>query len=775
MAFALLIGNYVVQQYHVAYENPDHARIFAVGSDDYIVGSWWDKDEYLSKIPEVEAASRFGYATMGSEVAMVEDQGFAPVVISVDKSFFDIFPYYSLVEGSLSEFTLYGKCLVTEDFANKISKDSGSVIGKIIESNFWPEDDGDPQKYEIIGVVKNFRNTLVQSNIDVIICAEQHLYYAKQSTPFTSIGAYVTLIKAKEGSDRNELQDKVIAVNSQNYNWQSKWQLFSLDELYFNDKQFFFNGGSKSTLQMLVVVVLLLLVCAIFNYINLNMALSGKRAKEMATRRLLGASQKSILIKYIIESVVFTLICFILALLIAKALVPMMDELIIGSTNGAVTSERAIHLNLGLSLWNILVYLIVAIVIGILAGIVPAIFASRFAPIDIVRGKFRRRNKMIFSKVFIIFQNAVAVVLIAMALLMEAQMRHMLNRPLNARSENLYYIESMAFSKGDEASPLISSLMALPQVKSVGIGRGVPSFISMSLGLPSPEGSDEKYLTIHTIIADTTYFRLLGIHPLEDRGIGAQFGAVWLSRSAAEAIQLSDSTEFHYARNFRINGAEGDYIGGIYEDIPTKNASETEQDTKSAIVVDHLEKLFYPNAVLVETIDESKGTERAIMDVYQDFCEQKLGIYTESGHGYLKPRLASLLDPVKKGMRLIELFAVLAVMISLLGLLAMSTYFSDESTKEIAIRKVFGSDVNLETKRSVKSYMILIGISCLIGIPLAIYIAGEYLKRFAYRITSYWWAFVAAVLIMAVIALATIFWQIRRAALTNPATELKKE
>ena len=143
--------------------------------------------------------------------------------------------------------------------------------------------------------------------------------------------------------------------------------------------------------------------------------------------------------------------------------------------------------------------------------------------------------------------------------------------------------------------------------------------------------------------------------------------------------------------------------------------------------------------------------------------------------GFMRDLNYQQLELERRTLRLVELFAVLAVLISLLGLLAMSTYFADENTKQIAIRKVFGSDVSRETWRNVKSYMILTAIACLIGIPLAVWASQLYLERFAYRIEGYGWIFVVAILILVAIAFGTVLWQTLKAARTNPATELKKE
>ena len=116
-----------------------------------------------------------------------------------------------------------------------------------------------------------------------------------------------------------------------------------------------------------------------------------------------------------------------------------------------------------------------------------------------------------------------------------------------------------------------------------------------------------------------------------------------------------------------------------------------------------------------------------------------------------------------------------AVILNFTGLLAMSTYFADENTKQIAVRKVFGSDVSQETRRAVRSYMVLTGIACVIGIPLAIWASRVYLERFAYRIDGYGWVFVVTVVISLAIAFSTVLWQTLKAARTNPAIELKKE
>jgi putative ABC transport system permease protein len=130
-------------------------------------------------------------------------------------------------------------------------------------------------------------------------------------------------------------------------------------------------------------------------------------------------------------------------------------------------------------------------------------------------------------------------------------------------------------------------------------------------------------------------------------------------------------------------------------------------------------------------------------------------------------------ETVRNQMRLIELIMAVSVLLSLLGLVAMSTHFASEREKSIAIRKVFGGTLQSETRRSLMEYLVLMLIANAIAIPIAIYVCGKYLERFAYRINLSPWIFILAVVLSLLIAFLSVLWQTLRAAKTNPASALK--
>ena len=176
---------------------------------------------------------------------------------------------------------------------------------------------------------------------------------------------------------------------------------------------------------------------------------------------------------------------------------------------------------------------------------------------------------------------------------------------------------------------------------------------------------------------------------------------------------------------------------------------------------------------LIETTGDRKEAYSKIMETYEEYAKDREVILNYPS--WIDETIAEAWKPARNNMRLIEIFMLLSILISLLGLLAMSTYYADEKSRDIAVRKVFGGTVDTEAWRTIRDYMILVGIACVIGIPIAVYAAQEYLKEFIYKLEGYWWIFVLAVVITLGISLLAVLWQTLKAARTNPATELKKE
>ncbi|MBP3795725.1 MAG: ABC transporter permease [Bacteroidales bacterium] len=769
LAFVILIGSYVVQQYEVAHESPQWKRTFVLGTSEYLGLTYWDKEELEMNIPEVHAATHV--AILWQPLIRQGDQVLQCAGMEADADFFKVFPEYRLVEGSADDFVGKEDILISESLARKLSVDGDNLIGKVIKV-----DDSDRT---IKGVFADFDGTFFMPYD--IMTHISGTWAAKGERNFGSIGNYTTWFRVREDADPAEVRAKVKALLHKNYDaiWSGErvdsWKAYRMDEAFFatGNSNGLTRQGNAQMLRLLTVVVLLLLLSAIFNYVNLSLALTGKRSKEMATRRLLGADKTGILWKYIGESVAFTAVCFGAALLLADLLAPMMnslvstgdpDELMLGM------GDTSVRLSFMMTSGYIIAYIAGILLLGTLCGLLPAIVASRYEPIDVIKGTLRRRNKMVLSKVFIVVQNVLSVFLIALALVMEVQMRHMLTRPMHAATENLYYIEYSA-QNYDAMKLFKDKVEQLPFVTKAGVGRGLPGLINMTMGINVDE---EHRVDMPVIVCDSTYFKLLGLEVEEDFGHPLTH-SLWMSRSAFNAAAVSDTSTV-FPRKINMNGAQPEFIGGVVTDFPARPASESSQNPNGGVIVTRAEELRYANSMLIGTTGEDESYDKAIRQVYREYRLETSGVEEPAWrYGFVRDINKKMLSPVRRTLRLVELFAVLAVLISLMGLLAMSTYFAGENTRQIAVRKVFGSDVTHETWRNVRGYMVLTGIACAIGIPLAVWAARVYLERFAYRVENYGWVFVVAVIISLAIAFGTVLWQTLKAAKTNPAIELKKE
>ena len=766
LAFVILIGSYVVQQNEVAHESPKWKRTFVLGSDEFLGLTYWDKEELEMNIPEVEAATHV--ALLWQPVIQNGEQTIQATGLETDSNFFKVFPEYRFLEGRPEDFVGKDDILISESLSRKIGVEVGQTV-KVQDID-----------RTVKGIYADFDGRFFMP-ADVIVSITNSWGAEQEEFKFNSIGNYTTWFSVREDADLADVQAKVKALLHKNYDptWSAekvdKWRAYRMDEAFFftGSSNGLTRTGNAQMLRLLTVVVLLLLLSAIFNYVNLSLALTGKRAKEMATRRLLGADKSGILWKYIGEFIAFTAVCFAAALLLAGLLAPMVNSLVSTADPDEMMlgiGDTSVRLSFMLTPGYILAYLAGILVLGVINGLLPAFTASRYQPIDVIKGTLRRRNKMVLSKVFIVVQNVLSVFLIALALVMEVQMRHMLTRPMHAATDNLYYIEYSA-QNYDAMKLFKDKVERLPFVTRAGVGRGIPGMINMTMGI---KVDDEHHVDMPVIVCDSTYFQLLGLEVEEDFG-HPLVHSLWMSRSAFNTAGVSDTSTV-FPRRINMNGAQPEFIGGIVADYPTRPASESNQNPNGGVIITRVEELRYSNCLLIGTIGEDKSYDEQIRQAYREFRLETSGVEDPAWrYGFVRDIHRKQLAPVQRTLRLVELFAVLAVLISLLGLLAMSTYFADENTKQIAIRKVFGSDVSQETRRAVRSYMYLVGTACIVSIPLAVWAARLYLERFAYRVEGYGWVFVLAVVISLAIAFATVVWQTLKAAKTNPAEELKKE
>lgn len=740
LAFVIIIGSYVWQQYAVTWENPDRERVYVPGTPGFPALTYGFPDA-IGDIPEIESVSRMCNVVVHP---VIRGENTEAESVGVEPEFFEICPQFRFVEGSADVLSAPTNAILSASFARKHSLSVGDAL------------DISGSSYVVGAILEDLKGTVIKP-YDIFLNAA---VYKDEWQPFDNYGSTVTLIKVRPETDRKELYDKLESVCKDVYSsiygrsFFEHLELSRYDELFFKDTEGFFRHGDKATLRILVLVGLLLLLSAILNYINLSVALTGKRAKEMAVRQLSGASRAGIIWKYVAESIAFTAVCFAAGLLLAEACCPAMNALL---------NNPDIPIKIIWSPGYVFAYIVIILLVGVLCGIFPAMMSGRYNPVDVMKGGYRRRSKMVFSKVFIVLQNALAVILIALAITMEAQMHKTQERPMNCNIENIFFLKDFS---GEDNAPLKDALEALPCVRRIGRSSGVPGSINMGQYSTTRDGQDILYKLIRL---DSTAFSMFGFEILEDFHV-PQFNSVWFSDKSFAATGFdSDYHDISGTLSRRTKGCE--QVAGVFKSFPTNNANIGEEDYA---IVSLMRSDDIPFAGwVIETTPDRKAAKAQIMEAY-DNCIKGKQIYGSLAF-WVDENIAEAWKPARNNMRLVEIFMLLSIIIALLGLVAMSTYYADEKSRDIAVRKVFGGTVDKEAQRTIREYMVLVGIACVIGIPIAVYAAQEYLKDFIYRLEGYWWIFVVAVLLTGLIAFVSVIWQVLKAAKTNPAIELKKE
>ena len=753
LAFVIISFCYVVQQYAVTRENPDYNRIYAVGTDN-MTNCYGMKEVIDGKLPEVEHVTHFWYQI--DELIHVGEQNFVGTTVFGDVDFFSVFPS-TFKEGSPERLAERNTVFISENLANKLD---GDPIGRQL---IVRED-----TLNIVGIIADKGGSLLP-DFDVMYSFEYGQSYELKhyrENPFNNFANISTFIKVRPNVDRKELAEKLKALYAEQFAHSTMLEeepsLIRYDELFFAPVYTGLQKGDRSMLRTMIIIGMLLLISALLNYINLNVALVGKRAKEMASRRLLGAQKSDIVWKFLGEAFVFTLSCFAIGLLIAQAITPTVNQLL----------HADVAISTPLSLPYLAAYLLIVTLVSLFAGIMPAAIIAKAQPIDVVRGTFRFRNRTMLSKVFIVVQNVIAIVLIALVLTMELQMHHMEDRPTGLNVENLYFLGS-DLDNTTEKEAFVEELRALSCVEELASTRNIPGVMWMQLGLKRLHETEPKtYVPI--LNCDTVAFRMFGFEVKERFG-DADAHSFWITETTAAGMTGLPYGDYNIDTIMMWQEHTiGNTVCGVIADFRMHNALHA---TDEEYVLVYGNGGWNPkSSLLMEIVGDHREAKHAIDAVYKKHCEKVFGTYLEPDYNdFVENVIAKQYDKHRRQMRLIELIMAVSVILSLLGLVAMSTHFASEREKTIAIRKVFGGTMESEIRRNLKEYIIMILIANAIAIPLAVWLCKRYLEDFAYRIDLHPWIFVVTVVLSFAIAIGSVLWQIVSVAKVNPVASLKKE
>ena len=771
LAFVIIIGSSIRDQLGIVFNVPDHDNLYLVGpaAGSSIHGEYRVKERLVS-IPEIQETAAFNI-----EQGMVQIAGENRLVAigMMDSNLLEMIPL-QIISGSNNPFEGGEGVAITVSAARRFFPDRDPV-GEML--GYLETPTSTPVQTRITAVIEDPSYSILGDFDFAVSLQSRRCPWATdvRESDLGNTGRGRTVILFSRLQSGIQI-DSVLNARIRNLegwflnkNEKDARMLTAYDDIYLSDQtQYALRQGKRVYLSVLVALVILLLVSAMLSYVNLSMAVIGNRAREMATRRLVGEDQGRVFIRVLGESLLFVFACYLLAILLAWWIVPGLDSI------------RPTGLNVPFRIRLDGIFWLISgasvLLVGILAGIVPAASCASFRPLDVVSGKIRRRRKMYFGRICIIVQSVLAVVLIVMAITLERQLSYLKEADLGTDlQEDLFFFIPGFVEKGEGMDALADLLRSCPLVQEIAGATGYPTYVRyMTSG---------KQGILRTIRCDSTAFSMLGFRVEES--FAQMKGSVFLTRSAANKYDMTRdnaSPAGLYWGYDRYPEGYPSMVGGIIQDfraIPV-NGTDRYRDADAVTIVEVGSSSEYPGAFLIRTAPDHNAFEQWFRETIGTYCKEKYGFadvfdMEYSRNDYIEDLIAADHDDMRRYVRLVEIFCLISILLSLLALVAMSSHYADANAKSVAIRKVFGGTITTETVRGVCTYMLWIGISLLIAIPIAVVVCERFLQNYAEHITGYWWIFVAAALLTVILSLTSVLWQTLKAARTNPAIELKKE
>lgn len=498
----------------------------------------------------------------------------------------------------------------------------------------------------------------------------------------------------------------------------------------------------------------LILVIAVINFVNLSTAKSANRAKEVGIRKVVGSVRSNIIQQFLTESVIFSLVSFIVGISLAFFLLPYFNVLSAKSLVFPWHDWTLLHIILGASLG-----------IGLLAGVYPSFYLSSFQPIQVLKGAISKGSKSSpLRSALVVFQFTTSVILIVGTITIYQQMEYILNKNIGFEKDQVLMIQG-AGTLGDQSAPFKNELLKISQIKSVTICDYLPiqgTKRNQNEFWNGGKKSQENAIAAQIWKIDYDYIPTLGMKVVEGRNFQMDMATDSSSIIVNQAMAKEIGGEII---GKRIDGYRDSYtIIGIVEDFHYESMRENIQPLCFVL----------GNSPSIISLKVNSGNMRNVIESTTEVWE-RFAPNQPIRFSFLDDSYAAMYADVQRMGRIFTCFAIFAIVVACLGLFALSAFMIEQRAKEIGIRLVMGASLKNIFNLLTIDFIKLVIISIVIAVPIAWYAMQQWLQDFAYRINITWHIFAVAGIVAILIALVTISYQSIRAGLVNPIKSLRSE
>ena len=545
-----------------------------------------------------------------------------------------------------------------------------------------------------------------------------------------------------------------------------KFHLQNLSEIHldasidYEDEEDLIVLGNKTYIYIFSIVAILILCIACANFINLTTAQTVARYKEIGIKKAIGADRKQIFVQFIGESVIFTFVALLIAVIFAEISLPFFNEITHKNISIDYTNYKVI-----LSLITIL------IASGLLAGFYPAFVLSSYRPAHIISGKGKSKSaKGNLRKIFIAFQFAISIALISCFLIFSNQFRFIQNKNLGFDKENIIYFPVKG-KIAEKYNLLKAELLQEPTISSVTIKNSIPIRSNNNInGLECNGNRPPKNVYFETTSVGYDYFKTLNLSFKSGRAFSQDFptdcSGYILNDEAVRLLNLENpvgkSLKF-------LNGKTGPIIGVV----KSANYRSLHQLPRPRVYyfLENYDDADIDGVVLIKTTGKNVSQTIAVIETFWKTINDSVPFE----YGFLDAAIDNQYKFEKRVKTIFHHFTILALFISVLGLFGLALFSTERRIKEIGIRKVLGASVSEVVFMLTKDFTRWVIVANLIAWPVAWYAMNKWLQNFAYRIDLTIWPFIFSGILVLVVSAMTVSVQAIRAATANPIKALKYE
>lgn len=739
MAFVILLSSMIIEESRCDAEFGNMDDVYMLYSEPYMPDM--RINGLLAARPEIEEFCQFDRQ---------QDWSFGEAgefdIFNASENFFDFFTYRFAEGDPHTALSVSNAVVLSERLAAKLFPE-GNAVGRQVTAK---PSNGESRECVVTGVFKEPYRT-VMPEMDAVFRLPESGYYETTARAVEMYGDGASrvmkikisiwtynFIKTGRHADvsvlQQELSDAAVAEKFS----ENGFHLVPFRNMHrgigVEKLRVFRNISDPSLHNTFVFSCLALLLFAILNYISLTVAFSRFRAREMATRRLLGEQCSRIWVRSLSESGLLIVFSFFLAVILALLLKNW-----IGSTFGTAVSPLG-------NTPDRLLALALVVVVTLVSGTVPSILLSRQKPGDVVRGETRMKDKLVLGKVFMVFQGALSIAVSAVSVSVFLQTRKMIDTPMGYETEDIVQVWI-----NNSTDFCFSEIASLPCVEKLGrsIERIAGSYFStynLNFG--------EETLKVQDINMDREALDVLGIRLIEI--LKERANMLCYTESSVKRIEPLGKAEY--------DGVVSDFRTGL-----ARNLDESLLQALYIVKLEVLEEAFHYGYARIAGDGRDAVREIRELLVSRGLPEDDFSV------DLLEDIVAEGYASERKTLTVIGAFSILSLLLTALAILALSSYWVRMQARDSGIRKVFGCSRKKLFLDTVFGFLVPVMAGAVIAIPLAWWYVSRWLEQYPVRIDNSIWIYLFSVAVVLLVVIASVSVQAVRLMDTNPAEVLKKE